>query len=282
MAQKSKFFRVAVEGATTDGRNIERAWIEQMARNYDPKKYGARIWLEHMRGFVPDSTFRAYGDVLAVKAEEVDIDGRKKLALFAQIEPLPDLVKMTTTDKQKIYSSIEINPKFADTGECYLIGLGVTDSPASLGTEVLAFAAQNPNASPFKARKKDPDNLFSEAIAVALEFEEEDEAGGGSALLKGLCDTVSKFSARFKRSDSDVAELAGHVQSLADGTNELADAFNAEKKAHTKTQADLAELRTEFNAIKAKVNAIDTTDAGTFKQRPPATGGDAKAILSDC
>ncbi|HEJ9876616.1 TPA: GPO family capsid scaffolding protein, partial [Pseudomonas aeruginosa] len=28
---RSKWFRIAVEGATTDGRNIERDWIEQMA-----------------------------------------------------------------------------------------------------------------------------------------------------------------------------------------------------------------------------------------------------------
>ena len=54
---KSKFFRVAVEGATTDGRIIERAWLEQMAKNFDPAKYGARIWMEHMRGmYAPTGT----------------------------------------------------------------------------------------------------------------------------------------------------------------------------------------------------------------------------------
>ena len=47
MATKSRFFRVATEGATTDGRAIEKKWIQQMAKNFDPKKYGARIWLEH-------------------------------------------------------------------------------------------------------------------------------------------------------------------------------------------------------------------------------------------
>jgi hypothetical protein len=124
----SKFFRVALEGATTDGRKIERSWIEQMAKNFDPIKYGARIWMEHIRGTLPDSQFRAYGDVKALKAEEVTIDGVKKLGLYAQIEPTPDLVTMTKA-KQKIYTSIEINEKFADSGEAYLVGLGVTDSP---------------------------------------------------------------------------------------------------------------------------------------------------------
>ena len=35
MASKSKFFRVATEGATTDGRKIERKGIEQMAKNFN-------------------------------------------------------------------------------------------------------------------------------------------------------------------------------------------------------------------------------------------------------
>lgn len=39
MAVKAKRFRIGVEGATTDGRNIERAWLEQMAASYDPQVY---------------------------------------------------------------------------------------------------------------------------------------------------------------------------------------------------------------------------------------------------
>ncbi len=61
----AKFFRVATEGATTDGREIQREWIEQMAANYDQKKYGARIWMEHIRGIGADSAFGALGDVLS-------------------------------------------------------------------------------------------------------------------------------------------------------------------------------------------------------------------------
>ncbi len=123
MAQISKFFRVATEGATTDGRQIERAWIQQMAKNFNPKKYGARVWLEHLRGIHPESSFKAYGDVLAAEAREVE-DG--KLALFAQIEPLPELVAMNKA-KQKIYTSIEVHPKFADNPvACRLVRIEAT------------------------------------------------------------------------------------------------------------------------------------------------------------
>ncbi len=112
--------------------------------------------MEHYRSVLPDSPFRAYGDVLAAKTEEVDVNGVKKLALFVQIEPTDDLIAMNKA-RQKLYTSIEISPKFADTGRAYQDGLAVTDSPASLGTEMLTFSAQNPDASPLKARKSKPD-----------------------------------------------------------------------------------------------------------------------------
>lgn len=50
MAVKAKRFRIGVEGATTDGRTIERAWLEQMAASYNPQVYTALINLEHIKG----------------------------------------------------------------------------------------------------------------------------------------------------------------------------------------------------------------------------------------
>ena len=283
MAQKSKFFRVAVDGATTDGRNIERAWIEQMARTFDPQKYGARVWLEHIRGTYPDSDFRAYGDVTAVKAEEISLDGRKKLALFAQIEPLPDLVAMTTKHKQKIYTSIEVNPKFADSGEAYLVGLGITDSPASLGTDVLSFAAQNPKANPFAGRKLDADNLFSEAVEVAFEFEEDEAEDGALATArKAMKEAIGKFTGRFKRQDGDIGELLEAVGGIAEGFGTLADQQVADAKALAKLSKDFATLKTSHAALQQKFETIDTTDAAQHAHRPAATGNDPKSQKTDC
>jgi len=139
---RSKWTRIAVEGATTDGRTIERSWIEDIAAQYNPATYGARINCEHIKGIAPDTPFGAYGDVLAVKAEEVELNGEKKLALYAQIEPNDALLALNKK-RQKVYTSIEVQPKFADTGKAYLIGLAITDSPASLGTEALEFSAKH-------------------------------------------------------------------------------------------------------------------------------------------
>ena len=50
MAKKvSKFFRIGVEGDTCDGRVISAQDIQEMAETFDPRVYGCRINLEHLR-----------------------------------------------------------------------------------------------------------------------------------------------------------------------------------------------------------------------------------------
>ena len=277
MSQKSKYFRVAVEGATTDGRNIERAWIQQMAKNFDPTKYGARVWLEHYRGIAPDGLFKAYGDVAAVKAEEVDIDGKKKLALFAQIEPLPDLVAMTKA-KQKIYTSIEVHPKFSDTGEAYLTGLGVTDSPASLGTDVLSFAQQKPAANPLAGRKSHPDTLFSEAIEAAIEFEEQPADEGVAAKFAATIKAaVEKFTGKGKTDDARFNEVLGAFEQVGTVLSEQAQQFATQQGEITELRKSLDAQATQYADLLKK---LETTPAH-YTQRPPATGGNGKE-QTDC
>ena len=179
--KKTKWFRVATEGATTDGRAIQRSWIEQIAKNFNRQKYGARVWLEHLRSLLPEGPFAAHGDVLAVKAETVE---NGKLALFAQIEPLQTLLAMNKKG-QKLYTSVEIDPNFADTGEAYLVGLAVTDSPASLGTEMLAFAA-GAKVNPLAGRKTNPNTVFAEALEFTLELEAETAPQEAGLLTKAL------------------------------------------------------------------------------------------------
>jgi len=152
MPQKSKWFRVATEGATTDGRAIERSWIEQMAKNFSQAKYGARVWIEHMRGLLPDSAFAAQGDVVAVKAEAVE-DG--KLALFAQIKPLESLVAMNKAG-QKLYTSIEVDPNFAGTGEAYLVGLASPTAPPAWAPSCCSLPSSTPQQAPWPTARPTP------------------------------------------------------------------------------------------------------------------------------
>ena len=272
---RSKFFRVAVEGATTDGRRIERDWIEQMAATYNPSKYGARVWLEHIRGTLPDSPFRAYGDVLAVKADDVEIDGKKVRALFAQIQPTDDLVSMVNTRKQKLFTSIEVREKFADSGKAYLMGLGVTDTPASLGTEMLAFSAQNPEASPLRARKQSPDNLFTLAEETEFIFEEiEDRPSLGAQLLNNIQEL---FKSKQNRDDGEFSTMGKALEAVAEHSKELADEFAAEQRTTTDLRHQLQQLSADFSELKTQ---LGHTQDHNQQQRPVASGG-APTILTE-
>lgn len=286
---RSKFFRVAVEGATTDGRVIERSWITDMAATYNPQTYGARIWMEHIRSMLPESPFRAYGDVTAVKAEEVEIDGKKRMALFAQIEPTDDLVNMVNNLKQKVFTSIEISPKFANSGKPYLIGLSVTDSPASLGTDMLSFASQNAAANPFKARKQDPENLFSAAEEIALELEEVNaEPSAGDKLfnlIAGLAERLSGGNKAEPKTDpkpADAADFSG----VAEVLNGIAGHLQAQGQTLAQIQREFAEQGTKLQKLQADHTALQTqlsnTPAGVQPKRPAVTGNQNGAPVTDC
>lgn len=281
---KSKWFRVATEGATTDGREITRVEIEQMAKTYSRDKYGARIWLEHYRGMVPGGPFDALGDVLAIEARDVE-DGKK--ALFAQIEPLPALIEMNKKG-QKLYSSIEIHPSFPTTGGAYLFGLGVTDSPASLGTEVLQFAA-GAKANPFDARKADKAVLFSAAQEFSLELEDDPTQAATAADSGVLATALSKFAAAVEKlvgGSRDKPEVSNHSAdsnpAVLAALNEAATTMQAFTTQQAKDAQAIADLNRQYSGLKKDhddlVKKLSTEPEGT--QRPAATGGDGREMAT--
>ena len=182
---------------------------------------------------------------------------------------------------QKIYTSIEMHPKFADTDEAYLTGLGVTDSPASLGTEVLAFAEQKPENSPFTKRKSHAEALFSEAVHTELVFEDDEAADAEpkaskfSAVLDGL---VKRFTGKTKDDDARFTEVLKGFEAF--GTY-----AEAQEKAHESLAAEHATLATNFAALSTKhdalVKKLEATPESGFSARPPASGGDG-SLKTDC
>ena len=277
-----KKFRIATEGATTDGRKITADMLRQMAKSYDPKKYGARINLEHLRGILPDGPFKAYGDVVALSVQEVEMDGGKRLALFAELDPTPELVELSKK-RQKVYSSMEVDYDFAGSGESYLVGLAVTDSPASLGTEMLKFAAGAAH-NPFAARKQRPENLFSEATEIdlaGLGDETQPPTIDDKGLFAKVKDLLGGLGNKFAASDARLQDAHKAIELLADNQKALAEqvtkfaelAANHQtlKTAHDKLQGEFADL----------VKTLDKEPAQHYSQRPPATGG-GEAVLTDC
>lgn len=280
-AIKAKRFRIATEGATTDGRVISRDWISQMAKNYSPEVYGARINMEHIRGYAADSTFRRFGDVTAVEAEEIG-DGplKGKLALFGWIDPTPELVELTKA-RQKIYTSIEVNPEFADTGEAYLVGLAVTDDPASLGTEILSFSA-TAKVNPLASRKLDKGNLFTAAEETVIEFEEVAEPS--PSLLARIS---AMFSAKKKTDGEQFADVSAAVTAVAEQVQLNAESQTQELSALEQSvtarleaiEQQAGEDRAAFAALQGQLSQTD----GSFTRRPAATGSDPKSgAQTDC
>ncbi|WP_140920803.1 GPO family capsid scaffolding protein [Limnobaculum xujianqingii] len=277
----SKFFRVAVEGATCDGRTLERQHIDQMAETYNPELYGARINLEHFI-WSPSGDFKAYGDVIELKADDIadgPLSGRR--ALFAKVDATDDLVALKEK-RQKIYHSVEIHPSFADTGKAYLMGLACTDNPASLGTEMMQFCA-NSAVNPLASRKHDQACFFTESIESTMEFEavqapSEPESGKSwfsrvTELMKG---SQQKFSQENAEVRSAVEEVAKSQASLIDQVNKLS---NEQENSKLKTEVDT--LRSDFTELKKK---LTEEDARHYSHRPPATGGDGttKEYQAEC
>jgi hypothetical protein len=282
---RSKVFRVAVEGATTDGRTLPREWIAQMAKNYNPQRYGARVNLEHIRGYAPPpaSPFGAYGDVLALEArEETDGPHQGKLGLYAQIDPTTSLVDLTKA-RQKIYTSIEVAPSFADTKEAYMVGLAVTDSPASLGTEVLSFAAQNPAAHPFASRKQAPDNLFTAAVEAVIEFESASASpdAGLFSRVKALLNAVKGKDASDASRFADVTLAVEALATHSADTAATVGAFDYRVTAlETLCQALTGEQARSNQAFDALQQQLSST--GNGQPDRPVASGQATAAVTDC
>jgi hypothetical protein len=273
MAKISKPFRVAAEGSTTDGRTITRDQISQMAANYNPARYGARLWNNHLRGILPDSLFAAMGDVQKLEAKEFDAEGgSKKLGLYATIAALPNLLNMFSKGSN-IYWSIEMAPNFAGSGQAYCVGLAPTDDPASLWTEPAKFAATGALEA---TRHLYADTLFSTMLQAAPEWEDEAAPNIGADLLTkikslfgGAAQTQHDIA---KAVEAGFNEVAGKFQGVV--ANET---FNTLKGRVDQLEAAQAQAKAEFAALQTKLSlASDATPP-----RPPATGSTG-TVLTDC
>ena len=274
MTAKAKRFRIGVEGATTDGREIQRDWLVQMAASYNPTVYTAQINLEHLKSYLPDSTFNRYGTVTALVAEEIK-DGALagKMALYADVAPTDALVALVKKG-QKLFTSMEVSPQFADTGKAYLVGLAATDDPASLGTEMLTFsatAAHNPLAS----RKQNPENLFSAAAETVIELEESQP---------NLFARVTALFSKKEQSDdarfSDVHKAVELIATEQQGFGERTDKSLSEQETRLSALEDsLGQQQADFSALQQKLSTEDSRK--DYRQRAP--GGDAPAgTVTNC
>ncbi|MFZ5272129.1 GPO family capsid scaffolding protein [Enterobacter asburiae] len=270
--------RLAVEGATTDGRVIEREWLTGAAKAFNPDVYGARINCEHVKGYAPMNgtngmAFGAYGDVVALKTEVLQTPEalKGKVALLGKLAPNDDLIALNRKG-QKVYSSIEIAPNFSDTGTPYLLGIAVTDSPASLGTSYLQFCAQNPESSPLARFHTVEGAVFTAAEEFSFSVAEDapDAANSGSQFF-------SKISAMLlgsnRQQTRDTTDLQNAVELLAnsqrDAMNDI-DTLKASAEELKQLKQDYSQLRKDHDDLKSQ---LEKQPEHSFSQRPLATGG---------
>lgn len=268
---KTKPFLLATAGSTVDGRTIDDKLLKEMASSYDPKTYGARLNIEHVRGISGDKPFRSYGDVLELSTAEVDVNfngkNEKRLGLFGVLDVTDD-AKALNDAGQKVYPSIEIEDNFGGKGFAYLMGCALTDSPASIATQRLQFNRSLPGTI----------NLSRDESAL-LEFA--DDKGGsndGTTFLTGLKGIFDDFAAKFAapkpeekpapKDDKPGATFDFSVlQPLFEGFT---------KSISTEIGALRNELRTEVDGLAVQFKKLsdekEETPSKTYSRRPPSDG----------
>ncbi|MDD9304385.1 MAG: GPO family capsid scaffolding protein [Desulfobacter sp.] len=260
--------RIAQSGETVDGRFIKADWLTDMAENYDPDVYTAKLWIDHMR-------YASYGSVRELKAEQ---DG-DLVRLYAKISPTRPLLQMNQVWEEHLHFSIEPTEDFAKTGKCYLTGLGMTDSPASLGTDEMRFSkisgrtftARYPGEVVPDLREPDDDKqvesfmrklamIFSKTNKPKKKEEPMDEQqlkefkeaiAGLQQTMTGVADSINNF-------------VSGQTSDKGDGAD-TPDTDTAPPAPAADNQ--FAELKTRLDALTGKfdqiIARIEKTPAGT-------------------
>lgn len=262
-----KKFRVAVSGSTIDGREISGELLKAAAKNYDPTVYGARVNVEHIKSIFPNSELCAMGDVTALSTEDITegpLAGR--VALNAEIEPT-DRMKKLTDEGKKIYSSIELYPDAMDS-KPYIVGLAMTDTPASLGTERLKFAAQQREQVMKFSNQHTEAPMFTEAMeAEIIELAEQRSEEG-----KQWFGRVMELIGKGRKSDSEqFSQVREVVEGVAQSHADLLDRFNDMSRQHDSDHKTIEKLSTELTTLRDQLAGQD----GDTKDRFRATGGNA-------
>ena len=272
---------IATEGKAVDGRDITRDWLTDMAETYDPTYYTAVIWPDHDR-------WSSYGTVQALKTEEVD----GKFKLFAILCPNRDLIYWNQSGQYQ-FCSIEPFENFADLGRTYLLGLGVTDQPASTGTTHLKFSNSNKgqvigtseplDLSMFKLPKHEKaDGLIAKFFSFLASHGEQAPQPTSSqpedeemtkeqfdqmlGALNGLGTKIDGFSAKLetKPAPEQPAPTATEPDKGEDKPGISAEQFS-------KLEQTLASLTDKFGELNGKIDQFSVEKPG---QRPGALGGD--------
>lgn len=270
---RTKPFLLATAGSTVDGRVIDDTMLEEMASSYNPKTYGARLNIEHIRGISGQPPFRAYGDVLELSIGEVDVDfngtTEKRKALYGVFDVTED-AKALNAASQKVYPSIEIEPNFGGKGNAYLMGVALTDSPASIATERMQFNYQRPGTIHL-SREVAADFAFDEAMAGAE---------GADGIIARFGTMLEQTFAKFTPPKPEAKPEAKPNDDTTEGFSaaDLKPLFEGLGQTFATEIGGLrSEMREEIDRFAVKLKKLEDeherAPAPNYTRRPPADGG---------
>ncbi|GGZ02782.1 GPO family capsid scaffolding protein [Novosphingobium colocasiae] len=277
---KTKPFLLATAGSTVDNRTIDDKMLKEMASSYDPKTYGARLNIEHIRGISGDKPFRSYGDVIELSTAEVEVNfngkTEKRLGLFGVLDVTDD-AKALNDAGQKVYPSIEIEPNFAGKGFAYLMGCALTDSPAAIATDRLAFNRHLPGTI-----------QLSRDVSALIEFAADADPADGTGLFASLKSVLDGFAAKIappkaEEKPSSEPEAKPGALDFAQLTPLLEQLTGTIDKQFTTLRT---EFRTEVDGLAVQLAAFkqerESEPAPTYKRRPLANGQNGNFAKTDC
>ena len=284
---------VATEGTTVDLRIITASWIKDMAEQYSISEYTALIWPEHYRNMWTKFEGKNWGTVDQLKAETKD----GKLRLFAKITANQYLID-ANKEGQKLFTSIEPDPDYRGTGRCYLIGLAVTDSPASAGTTRLKFAMGNKECEheysqlePFIFERDGHEESeetsflkmakeFFSRKSTSIDIGQKETRVTEEQLKAALTESLKPFNTRlddFEKKFTTIQPLPQVLQTEAPIEPLKTEPFTTEQFSKVISDA-LTPLVDKFSALDTKFNSLLQE---VPNQRPSGEGADANANEQD-
>jgi hypothetical protein len=275
---RTKPLSIAAVGMTVDGREISEQDVADIVETYNPRKYGARINVDHefnWSGWAAKNLHNVdipgmLGDVESVQAYENE---EGIMCLYAVLAPNQGFVELNKAD-QAVYFSIEISRDFMGTGKTYLTGLAVTDYPASCYTDRIHFSSKSkPDDTDVSLLKVDlgscepidaaPKKPFFKRL---LSFNQEESDMKPEELATALKDALGTPLAEFgKKLDGLTTKLDSFSTTQVEDEEtppegEQSTELSQVKDELSSTKKLLTELTDKFEkALKAP--AGDTTDA---------------------
>ncbi|SKA81184.1 Phage capsid scaffolding protein (GPO) serine peptidase [Thiothrix eikelboomii] len=259
--------RIAKSGLTIDGRELPKPTLLAMAASYDQQTYAARINMEHIVAMWPDSTFKEYGTVTALRTEEAPAN---EVYLVADMEVLDEVIDFWENKKQKRAFSIELDRNLVGSGKPYLTGLAITSTPASLGTH---FSATSPNVIRYQFIERRVDD-HADYTVEHLSMSIDTPAGNPATPPKTEPTTPAsnvpdQFAAHLQHFTTELAAVRDERNAAQAECKRLTDEFTAKLAAKDSEYANALSAKTsEYTGVLAAKDA----EIESLKQQIPADG----------